>query len=147
VIDVAAAGGNGRIVVTTSDGCAWTATSDSTWLIVTAGAGGNGSGAVDYSVSANTGQQRTGTLSVAGQAATVRQQAGASQPRDVDGTVSAVNGTCPALTFKVKDTTVVTSASTAYAGGSCGDVVKGTKVSVVGSGSQERILAAQVTIK
>lgn len=70
-------GGPGSpIVVNAPAGCAWTAASNADWLSITnppAPAGGNGPGNVTYAASANTGAQRTGTLTIAGQTFTVTQ--------------------------------------------------------------------------
>lgn len=66
-------GGNGTIAVSAGDGCAWTATSGSAWIQVTQGASGSGNGQVAYSVAANTGASRTGTITAAGQTFTVSQ--------------------------------------------------------------------------
>ncbi len=69
-----AAGGNGSFSVTAQAGCAWTAVSDAVWITVTAGSSGNGNGAVNYSVAVNnTGQQRSGTITVAGQVFNITQ--------------------------------------------------------------------------
>ena len=58
--------------------CAWTAASNDSWLAITSGASGTGSGTVAYSVAANaTGSARNGTLTVAGSTVTIR-QAGAT---------------------------------------------------------------------
>lgn len=56
----------------------WTATSQASWLAV--GAAGSGSSVVAYTVTANTGAQRVGTLTIAGQVITVTQAAAATQP-------------------------------------------------------------------
>ena len=76
---VVAGGGTGSTSVTAQTGCAWTAVSDSTsWLTVTAGASGSGNGTVSFSAAANVStSQRTGSLTVGGQAFTVT-QAGAA---------------------------------------------------------------------
>ena len=67
-------GGSGNVSVTTSNGCAWTATSNASWLTITSGGSGSSNGAVSYTVAANTdGNARTGTLTVAGQTVTVTQ--------------------------------------------------------------------------
>ena len=71
----AAGASNQQINVTTQNGCAWTAQSNAGWLTVTGGATGSGSGTVTYSAVANSGAQRTGTLTVAGQTFTVNQAA------------------------------------------------------------------------
>ena len=61
------------VVVTTIGGCTWTATSHASWLTITSGAGGSGSGQVTYDVAANSGAVRTGTLTIADQTLTVTQ--------------------------------------------------------------------------
>src|SRR4029078_6805485 len=61
--------------VTAGSGCAWTATSNASWLTITSGASGTGNGSVGFSIAANTGAARSGTLTVAGQTFTVNQAA------------------------------------------------------------------------
>ena len=74
---VAAGGGPGSVTVTARSGCAWTASSNATWVTITSGATGSGGGAVSYSVSSNTDtNSRNGTLNIAGQIYTVTQAAG-----------------------------------------------------------------------
>ncbi len=70
-----ATGGSNNIAVTAAGGCPWTATSNVNWIVVNSGASGNGNGTVNYSVQANPGAQRTGTLTIAGQTFTVTQAA------------------------------------------------------------------------
>lgn len=71
-----AAGGSGSpVTVTTSAGCTWTARTTDAWITVTGGASGTGSGTVSYTVAANTGAARTGTLTIAGETFTVSQAA------------------------------------------------------------------------
>ncbi len=72
---------SGMLNLTTQAGCAWTATSNDSWLSVTNGASGSGSGTVSYSIAANTGAARTGTISIAGQIFTVNQAAPKSRKR------------------------------------------------------------------
>lgn len=69
-------GGNGTVNVTTGNGCSWTAQSNVEWITVTAGATGSGNGTVAYTVAANTGVQRTGTIMIAGKMFTVTQASG-----------------------------------------------------------------------
>jgi hypothetical protein len=59
--------------VTTTAGCAWTATTPTSWISITSGPGGTGSGTVSFSVGANTGAQRNGSLLIAGQNVSVSQ--------------------------------------------------------------------------
>jgi hypothetical protein len=78
--------GNGSVGVTAPAGCAWTATSNASWLTITAGASGTGSGTVSFSVQANTTPSpRTGTLTIAGQTVTVTQAAAAAVPAAPSG--------------------------------------------------------------
>jgi ABC-type arginine transport system ATPase subunit len=71
----AAGGAGSSIGVTTSPGCAWTAASNANWLSITSGSSGSGNGNVGFSVAANTGSPRTGTLTIAGRTFTVLQAA------------------------------------------------------------------------
>jgi len=66
-------GGTGTASITTGILCAWTATSNAAWLIVTSGATGSGNGTVGYSVAPNAGAARVGTMTIAGQTFTVMQ--------------------------------------------------------------------------
>jgi hypothetical protein len=72
-----APGGSGSVTVTAGSGCAWTAASNAGWISITAGGSGTGNGTVSYSVAANGGSARNGTLTIAGQTFTVS-QSGAS---------------------------------------------------------------------
>ncbi|MBO0722686.1 MAG: fibronectin type III domain-containing protein, partial [Blastocatellia bacterium] len=66
-------GGTGSINVTIPSECSWTAQSNAGWITVTGGQGGNGSGKVSYSVAGNSGGQRSGTITISGQAFTINQ--------------------------------------------------------------------------
>lgn len=68
-----ATGGTGSVAVTTPLNCVWTAVSNDSFIIISAGANGTGVGAVNYTVAPNPGAMRTGTLTVAGQTFTVTQ--------------------------------------------------------------------------
>jgi hypothetical protein len=54
-------------------GCSWTAVSQDSWITVTAGGSGSGNGTVTYSVAANPGAARKGTIRIAGKTFTVQQ--------------------------------------------------------------------------
>ena len=71
-----AGGGNGRVDITTAASCAWNATSMAGWITITSPASGTGNGSVDFSMAANTGPARSGTLQVAGRTVTVNQDSG-----------------------------------------------------------------------
>jgi len=69
-----AAGGNGRISVSASAGCDWTAQSSADWLTITSSSNGNGNGTVEYSVAPLTNKKhRTGKLIIGAQTVTVTQ--------------------------------------------------------------------------
>jgi len=72
-----AGGGGASVNVTAPTGCLWAATSNAAWI--TGGTSGSGNGTVTYSVAANSGPARTGTMTIAGQTFTV------SQDGDTDG--------------------------------------------------------------
>lgn len=69
-----AAAATNSITVTTAAGCAWSATSDRAWMSITSGSSGTGSGTVNVDLTANaSSSERTGTLTIAGQPVTVKQ--------------------------------------------------------------------------
>ena len=72
---VGSGGGTGSVGVTAGAGCTWSAASNAGWITLTGATGGTGNGSVPYSVAANTGSARTGTLTVAGRTFTVNQAA------------------------------------------------------------------------
>ena len=76
-LNFSSSGGTSPVGVTTNGGCPWTAQSNTpSFITITSGASGTGSGTVNYSVSANSGPQRSGTLTIAGQTFTVTQDSG-----------------------------------------------------------------------
>jgi len=86
-------GGTGSVAVTTGVACTWTAVSNVGWITITGGNSGTGSGTVSYSVAANSGPSRTGTLTVAGQTVTVNQASGCTYTlNDTNVTASAGDG-------------------------------------------------------
>jgi hypothetical protein len=70
-VTVPAGGATQTVNVVASTGCPWAATSNASFLSITSGASGNGSGSVSYQVTANSGPTRSGTLTIAGQTFTV----------------------------------------------------------------------------
>ena len=60
--NLGSAGATGVIAVTAPSECAWTATSNASWLVVLSGGSGQGNGNVSYSVAANTGSIRAGQI-------------------------------------------------------------------------------------
>jgi hypothetical protein len=74
----ASAGGSGSFTVTTAASCAWSAVSSVSWI--TTSSSGSGNGTVNFTVAANTGSARTGTITVGGQTFTVSQGAPSGCP-------------------------------------------------------------------
>ena len=77
---VNASGGSASVAVSTLTGCTWTARSNASWITITSGAQGNGSGSVAFSIAANTGGPRTGTVTIADRTHTITQQDQAQPP-------------------------------------------------------------------
>jgi hypothetical protein len=66
------------VSVTAPAGCSWTASSNASWISITKGGSGTASGQLTYSLTANTGAARTGTLTIAGATFQVLQEAPSS---------------------------------------------------------------------
>jgi len=85
--NVAATGGPLTATLTTTSGCAWTASSSAAWITVTSAANGSGSTTVSYTVAANaTTTSRTTTVNAGGKSVTIVQAAGPatlSAPKNV----------------------------------------------------------------
>jgi all-beta uncharacterized protein len=73
--NVAASATTGTIPVTAASTCAWTATSSATFVTITSGGSGTGNGSVNYSIAANTGAARSGSITVNGTALNFSQSA------------------------------------------------------------------------
>jgi hypothetical protein len=75
-ITASVGGASGSVAVASPAGCAWTASSNASWLIVTAGSKGSGNGAAAYTAASNPARSsRSAMLTVAGVAITVTQAA------------------------------------------------------------------------
>jgi hypothetical protein len=69
------AGGPGSILVSTQGDCSWAAVSNVDWITLAPGISNSGSAKVSFTVATNTSaQQRSGTITAAGQTFTVTQQ-------------------------------------------------------------------------
>ena len=83
-LSFSASGGGGSVGVTAAAGCSWAATSDRAWMSIASGSSGNGSGTVAVTLTANAAEgERTGTLTVAGQAVAVRQDGAGACTYDI----------------------------------------------------------------
>ncbi|MGC2238939.1 MAG: BACON domain-containing carbohydrate-binding protein [Pyrinomonadaceae bacterium] len=89
---ISAAGGTGSFTVNAAPGCAWTAESNDSWISITGGASGNGSGTVQFSVQPNNGAERVGTITAAGQTFTITQASGCAYSLSSSGTNIPASG-------------------------------------------------------
>ena len=101
-----AAGGFDIVSVTASNGCAWTATNNDSFITINAGSSGSGNGTVAYTVAANTStNEQVGTMTIAGQTFTVT-ESGTTNSGGCTYTLSATSVSLPAKggtkTVKVK---------------------------------------------
>ena len=94
-LSVAGAGGTAFLSVTAGAGCAWTASSNSAFVTLTSAASQTGNGTVNVTVAENSGDARTGTLTVAGQTVTISQASGDPLYGNWAGTILKGAG-CPA---------------------------------------------------
>ena len=74
-----ASGGSGTITIGVAAGCPWTVTSDVGWITLSPSSG-SGSATVSFSVSANTGAARIGTVAVGSLVITIAQAAVVGAP-------------------------------------------------------------------
>jgi pseudomonalisin len=98
--NLAAGGGTYAVQVTAGGGCAWKASSNASWMTVKSGASATGAGGVSYTVAANTGAARTGTLSIADQTFSVT-QSGATCKYTVGAPTIAANASGYSMSFAV----------------------------------------------
>jgi Putative binding domain, N-terminal len=75
-----ASGGSTTLSIATSSECAWTASSDVTWITFTSSTTGNGNGSVGFAVAASRDDVRSGTIVVANQRIVVTQASGVPPP-------------------------------------------------------------------
>jgi hypothetical protein len=62
----------------------------------------------------------------------------------VTGTISALAGSCPNVTFVLSGTTVRTSDKTRFEGGACGDIKDGVRAGVMGPKNTDGSINAQL---
>lgn len=75
-LNMAGVGGTATIGVTTAAGCAWSVTSNASFVSSVSASSTSGSGTVSLTVTENLGDARSGTLTIAGQTVAVTQAAG-----------------------------------------------------------------------
>jgi hypothetical protein len=77
-LTVNSAGEQVAIRVATHAECSWVASSTTRWIAITSGGSGTGNGSIQVAISGNTGNARTGTITVAGRTITIEQAAAAA---------------------------------------------------------------------
>jgi hypothetical protein len=110
-----APGGTGLVSITQPAGCFWTALSGAPWVQLTSVASGNGSGALSYSVLANTAATaRTAAITIAGRTFTVTQAGTCGttiSPNSINAPANASIGTIDVAAAGACSWTAVSSAS------------------------------------
>ena len=131
-------------VVTTS-GCAWTATSQASWITINGSPSGTGDGHLHIAVAGTLlVNGREGTLTVGGQTVTVRQAGILNQDVTISGTISGLSGACPNRTFTMNGVTIVTNFATDYERDrSCRDLADGATARVRGRGQADGTILAR----
>jgi hypothetical protein len=110
-----AAGGSIEVTVTTTGACAWNTSNAPGWVSVTGGSG-TGSGKLTVTVQPNTGNTRSATLTIAGQAFTITQEA-APCSFTVSPTTLQVSNNGGTQTFTVTTATYCTWTAAVTTGG------------------------------
>jgi hypothetical protein len=109
-----AAGGSCSVGITAPTGCVWTATSGSpSFITINSGSSGSGSGTVSYTVAANLGAARSGTLMIGGQTFTV-DQTGATPVTFSLGSVVQTCKTKTKIDKKTETTNTTTTCTVAF---------------------------------
>ena len=121
------------MTVTTSSGCSWTASNGgASWITITSGGSGTGSGTVYYSITANTGTSgRSANMTIAGQNFSVAQSAGSTGGTAPVITTQPQNQTVQAGANNVTFTIVATGASLNYQWRKDGVNISGETVSTL----------------
>ncbi|MBL8202896.1 MAG: NF038122 family metalloprotease [Blastocatellia bacterium] len=113
--NVVATANTGSVNVNASaSNCSWTAASNANWIQITNGASGTGNGTVSYSVQANSGAARSGTLTIAGLTYTINQAAGSGGGGTCAFNVSATSLTVGSLSSTVPLTVTASAVDCAW---------------------------------
>ena len=91
--NASSSGASGTINVTVGTGCTWTAASNNSWITITSGATGSGTGSAGYSVAANTGLARDGSITIANASFAIHQGSGCTYSISPGGISFPASGT------------------------------------------------------
>jgi len=86
----ASGGGGDSVTVTAPEGCSWVVANPLTWVTLNGSASGTGSGAVSFTVAANSGATQWGTLYIAGLPFTIAQQGAAETGMSLAGSITQI---------------------------------------------------------
>ena len=139
-------GGTATFSLKTSGGCTWSVSSSASWVTIVSGGSGAGSDDVRYVVLPSTLQTaREAVIAVGGATHRITQSGvvGNNNPVELDGPLSGLTGTCPAMRFTVEGRVVTTSSQTDFRGGNCGQLVNGLRVEVQGRQQSDGTIAAE----
>ena len=109
---IAATGATGTFTITTSPGCNWSAISYNPWIRITSLNNGTGSGWVDYFVDPNPGEERGGSIAIAGQFFTIIQTGNTACTVIVPSSTPAFSAQATSSTFAVTANNCAWTAST-----------------------------------
>jgi len=130
-----AGGDSGSVNISTLTDCDWLATTNDSWITITSGADGSGSGTISFSVDANpdTGM-RTGTINIAGQNFTITQAGAAAvvSAASYDGAQLASDSIAVAWGANL-------ATGTAIAGASLPTSLGGASIKITDSAGAERL--------
>ena len=84
--------GGGTVGVTATGAGSWTASTSASWITITGPASGAGNGTVSFTVAANTGAARSGTLTINGQTFTISQENTSSGLSDAGSMAQIASG-------------------------------------------------------
>jgi hypothetical protein len=117
--------------IRTASHCQWNAQTSQSWIHVSP-AQGTGETELSYRVDRNVGVERQGSITVEGRTHWIDQGAAPATDVSVEGEVSNLAGSCPALSFTVDGRRVSTDSSTRFRRGNCDDIENGEDVEVDG---------------
>jgi uncharacterized protein (TIGR03437 family) len=87
---VGASASGGGVQVNAAPGSAWSAFSNAAWITITSSASGTGSGSLTFTISANSGVARSGSINIGGQTFTVYQESGLASGLSFAGSMAQV---------------------------------------------------------
>jgi hypothetical protein len=101
------------VTISAPAGCAWTASSNQTWVTITSATSGSGDGTIAFNIAANTGDARDAVLTIGGIAFSIHQASGCTYtvaPASLNAGAATASGTI-ALTTSASNCTWTASAT------------------------------------